>query len=541
MRSITRTIRRLKRSQSGNAMLIAALSMPVMVGGAGMATDMTQWYMWKSELQYATDQAALAGAYARTDVTTEQSYVQRAEQEFAANLSQTSDFAEDPQTRIANWATGSNNSVVVTAGATRKLPFSSFLTGKAVTVRVKSQASFEKGRNFTSCLIAVDEDATGAVTIGGNAKFIAGCGIAALSDADEAISVDGNPTIDAGWLVTKGGVDDWFKDPNNSTDQILERQEGLFDPFGCEGEGACITPPDNPTKRVYTCPKGKTTTTFIADQVVTRTQITYTYWKKTGNSYNTYNYAGSYKHANVDNTVTQTNVTIDHLPTVNPEVTGPSDSDYVWIDGSGGNKVYEKANTKVTKTYTNARASTEAEQGGAAILEPGTYTDLGIKCDTVFKSGIYVLDGGMLDINAQNNVTGAGIMIVLKNGAGISINGGANINLTAMSVSQLEAAGVAHVDAVKLAGMLIFEDRASQGNTKNKINGNASTVLNGAVYLSKSNLELLGTASVTSQCLMLVASTITLSGNMAMESFCPANLEETHTVLSTKDRVKLVS
>ncbi len=75
------------------------------------------------------------------------------------------------------------------------------------------------------------------------------------------------------------------------------------------------------------------------------------------------------------------------------------------------------------------------------------------------------------------------------------------------------------------------------------MNGNSTTVLNGTVYLPVSNLDLRGSAGVTSQCLMLVASTITLSGNVAMESFCPANMnaDEDESVLTTNDRVRLVS
>ena len=134
-------------------------------------------------------------------------------------------------------------------------------------------------------------------------------------------------------------------------------------------------------------------------------------------------------------------------------------------------------------------------------------------------------------------------MFVLKNGAGIQINGGASINLTAMTVTQLEAAGVAHDQAVKLAGILIFEDRNSSGSDKNKINGNSSTILNGAVYLPVSNLDIAGSAGVTDQCLRLVASTITLSGNMSMDSFCPPDTtpDEEDAELSTRDRVRLVS
>jgi hypothetical protein len=323
----------------------------------------------------------------------------------------------------------------------------------------------------------------------------------------------------------------------NTDDTVLEHQTGLKDPF------SELTPPTNDTPRSATCPKGKTTTTYIADSITTRTQITYTYWKKSGNNYTSNNYTGSYKKTNSDTTTTQTNVTLTAMPASNTVVSGPTDSGYDWIDGNGNAKIYQKSTTTTTTTYVNPHVNTTTEAGGALVLLPGTYSGMDFKCDVVYTSGIYVINGGTFNVNAQYNQTGAGVMFVLKNGAGIVINGGANVNLTAMTVSQLENAGVPHDQAVKLTGMLIFEDPNSQGNTGNKFNGNANTVLNGTIYLPKSSLDIRGTAGVTSQCLMLVASTITISGNAAMESFCPAGQQasEEDAVLVTKDRVRLVS
>jgi Flp pilus assembly protein TadG len=66
--------------------MLVALGLPAMIGGTGLAVDIGQWYLWKRDLQIAVDQAALAGAWARTQSSTEDTYSSRALQEFNANL-----------------------------------------------------------------------------------------------------------------------------------------------------------------------------------------------------------------------------------------------------------------------------------------------------------------------------------------------------------------------------------------------------------------------------------------------------------------------
>lgn len=237
--TVRRTLRELRHQTSGNAMMLMALGMPALIGGGGLAVDTAQWYMWKRELQYAVDQAALAGAWARTQQSTENAFEDRAEQEFTVNLAATKGDAAIDRISLANYAGGSENSVIVSASLTRSLPFSSFLTNSGTTITAYAQAAYEEGATFTSCLIAVDEDDDGAVTIGGTSVLTAGCGIAALSDSDQSIIINGTPEIDAGWVLSRGGIDDWFD--THTDDEVHEYLEGLFDPF------AKLTPP-NPTE-----------------------------------------------------------------------------------------------------------------------------------------------------------------------------------------------------------------------------------------------------------------------------------------------------
>lgn len=89
---------RLWQQSGGNATLLLALGLPMLVGSAGLAVDTAQWYMWKRELQFAADQAAMAGAWSRAKNNTGSAYQVRARQERLANESVV-DFAVEPPRR----------------------------------------------------------------------------------------------------------------------------------------------------------------------------------------------------------------------------------------------------------------------------------------------------------------------------------------------------------------------------------------------------------------------------------------------------------
>jgi len=428
-------LKSLSRSTSGNATLLVAVGMPMLIGSSGLAVDTAQWYMWRNEMQYAADQAAIAGAWARTTSTTQDSYTTRARQEYVANLSTVSPFADTANVSLVNFANGTLNSVVVSGTATRTLPFTGMLMNRGVTVKVSAQAQFAAGQAYTSCIIATDGSASGSVTIGGSSVVTAKCGIASLSNSSSSIVVSGNPDIDAGWVISKGGIDDWFNLDQNT--EVHEYMNGLFDPF------ASLTPPSNTTPQTYNC--------------------------------------------------------------------------------------VNKSGSKL------------------ATVAAGTYTGgFKVSCSTVLSGGVYVVNGGGIDIDGQYQVTGSNVIFVLKNGAYIKINGGANISLSGITASTLIGMGYSSTDANAMDGMIVFEDRNSQGSNKSTINGDSTntisnTVLNGTFYFPVSNITFGGSATVTSRCLMIAADTITISGSAEFTSFCPPGLQNTTNVSGSTPTVKLVS
>ncbi len=529
LKALGRHLKRLGRDTSGNALIMMAAGMPALIGGSGLAVDTAQWYLWQKELQYRADQGAIAGAWSLANGSTGADYQARALQEVEANQ-QVVDFDRNTQVSLADYAGGRNNSVRVTISASKYLPFSGFLTGSAATVHAAAQATFVEGGSYTACLVALNEEVEGAVTIGGNSIVTARCGIMAMSNNSQSITVPGNPDIDPGWVISAGGIDDWF---NENTDaEIREYVSGLSDPF------KDLTPPDNPTPQTYQCVGGQTTYTASKTVTVRVTYKTYSDHKRNPST------LVNERAGETVGPITTTG-TVDKNTKSGTTETISTELGSVTSTTSGGNTIYTRTDV-ITTTTTTIGTITPTTTILSAQQNPGTYTDFTTSCDTTMAPGIYVIDGGNFTINAQYRVVGEGVMIVLKNGAGIRINGGAEVIMSAMNADQLVAAGVPSDQADKLAGMLVFEDRNSAGNKKvtgadaNRINGNAATLLDGKVYLPVSPLIFEGTAKVRSQCLMLAANTITIMGNANMATFCPSGMSNEDIFAVTPGVVRLV-
>lgn len=205
--------------------MMVALGLPALVGAMGYGVDTAQWYMWQRELQHSVDQAAIGGAWALAQ-DDEADYETRAEQEFNANQDVTADFASEPTIQLADFDGGSDNSVLVTATATRQLPFTGLLLNRSVTVAASAQAMFREGSKFNACLITLKEDGT-TFQIGGNATVIANCGLGALSCSDDAIVIDGSATVETTSIATCGTVDV----PDSLESTVTENATALSDAY----------------------------------------------------------------------------------------------------------------------------------------------------------------------------------------------------------------------------------------------------------------------------------------------------------------------
>lgn len=568
--TLRRTLRELRSHTSGNAMMMVGIGLPALVGGSGLAVDISQWYMWKRELQYAADQAALAGAWAKasTDTTVQQTYSTRAQQEYDANVDTSNVKAIDAAPVITNPIYGngtSANSVLVTVTASKKLPFSSILTGKTTTVFVKAQAIYAvavPGTTTTTtipavsaCMTALHPTAQGAFTIGGSADGLVTCGGATLSTHTlAAIEEDGdgggNATVarsaQFGTLSAAGKIESTLlNNVNNVLANLNENQSGMANPYA-----GIATPTGSGTTRTYSCPTAQAATagywTYNATSRL-RTKVTYAYKRGSNSgSATTITYpsgstgylADTDDNPGVDSAISRTSAA---YAASGPTQAGPNTDSAVKVAGNGQSSIWR---FKTTTTWTTITPGTSvytagtAGNDGIARPEPGTYSSITISCQTQFQPGIYVITGG-LDFSQNQTVSGNDVLFVMGSNQDIgNINSNTNITLSGITAQTLtQTYGYSTTDAAKLAGMLFWDPL---GESEIKFNGNASIKLNGIIYTPKRPLWFNGTASVTGNCMMLVANTLKFTGNINVGSFCtpsgtttPVLREETTTTTTT--------
>ena len=76
------------KDNRGGALILAAVALPMLIGGAGLAVDTVSWALAKRHLQRSADTAAMAGAMARVqDADVEQAVLAALELNFDVQLS----------------------------------------------------------------------------------------------------------------------------------------------------------------------------------------------------------------------------------------------------------------------------------------------------------------------------------------------------------------------------------------------------------------------------------------------------------------------
>jgi hypothetical protein len=208
----------------------------------------------------------------------------------------------------------------------------------------------------------------------------------------------------------------------------------------------------------------------------------------------------------------------DPFASINP----PASTDYP--NPSCPNLTVNSNQSKSTYTANSDYRPMSGSSAGAMC-----FGNLSLNGNVTFPAGsVIVLDGGSLSIGSQANVSCSGCTFILTNRStaasptigNVNINGGATVNITAPGTS---ATGV----AATYEGILLYQDRratySTNANNTDLINGNSSSVYQGAFYFPNQQMTFNGTAGMQTNCLQLVARDVTYSGNMNISNSCPAD------------------
>jgi hypothetical protein len=151
----------------------------------------------------------------------------------------------------------------------------------------------------------------------------------------------------------------------------------------------------------------------------------------------------------------------------------------------------------------------QINSGSSATLTPGVYCKgITINGTVVFEPGLYVLVGTGLDIQSSgivtNNENASGGVTFYLTGSGtkyadVKVASGSQVTLTPMTTGPL-------------ANVLFFQDRNAK-NGQSKLTGQANMDLTGILYFPNSEVEFTGGSEMDEANVLLVASTLKITGN----------------------------
>lgn len=418
-------LRKLFGDRRGNALIIAAAALPLVVGSAGLATDTIEWTTWKRQLQRAADSGALAGVWGELSGQTVSTGACSASPPISRDMTLGNVTGRLGTTTCnvttATWGTASNKSVHMTISVQHTLPFSSLFLSATPTITATATAAVVQGGKY--CMISMDNKAETGINFTGNPTVNLGCGMKTNAKGSSAIDCGGSSSITASPVAAVG----YIPQCNNFT--------------------------------------GSTT-------------------------YQSYS-----------------------PPQVDPYASVPAPS----VPNSPGcnqDLSYNGQNTSITVTGTSSSNPTTV-----------CYTDFTVGSGKTFTGSDLIIiinrsssHGNLGNMTLQGNVTCTRCVFVLTSDStssptpigNVTINAGAHLDLHSPTEGTYK-------------GILIYQDRRASncGNWCNKINGDATSTIEGAIYMPQQEVQVNGGSGMNTNCLQLVGWQLQFAGNTNITNSCP--------------------
>jgi hypothetical protein len=202
MRALT-CLLRFVRNRRGLTAITVALSLPLLMGGAGLGVEVGYWFLEERRLQTAADLAANAGAVALRSGASDAEVEETAQREATKNGFEPGVITVNtPPTSGAN-----QNDRAVEVLLQRDLPryFTSIFNSDPVSLRARAVSAYETDQQ--ACVLALDTWANDAVIFIGNpTATFSNCVVMSNSLADDSITIAGSADVTAPCIVSSGGT-----------------------------------------------------------------------------------------------------------------------------------------------------------------------------------------------------------------------------------------------------------------------------------------------------------------------------------------------
>lgn len=227
------------RSESGAVAVYIALISPILIGFAGLGSEVGMWMMTQRKIQHIADVAAYTAA-TRALSTTNSTTISTAVRDRATGAGMLSTDTLNlslPPATGPNAGSKSHAEVVVTRVLPRYLTALFSGTDDTVTITARAVAGVEPGSGELACIVALAQTGV-SLSIGGSGDLtMVTCAAGSNSVAANSINrIGSNAGLTTTCIYTVGGttlvednVDIIFTDPNCGTPRI--RQRPTADPF----------------------------------------------------------------------------------------------------------------------------------------------------------------------------------------------------------------------------------------------------------------------------------------------------------------------
>jgi hypothetical protein len=191
------------RERRGLTAVTFALSLPVIVGSAGLGVEVGYWFFEERRLQTAADLAANAGAVALRAGGSDGDVFEVAEREATQNGYVAGNIVVNtPPTSGPNQ---NDRAVEVLLERDLRRYFTRLFMEEPVKVSVRAVAAYENEQQ--ACVLALDTWANDAVIFIGNpTATFSSCVVMSNSLADDSITIAGSADVTAPCIVSAGGT-----------------------------------------------------------------------------------------------------------------------------------------------------------------------------------------------------------------------------------------------------------------------------------------------------------------------------------------------